>query len=185
MGFSFSLFVQLRQNELSFILLSSGFRTQYEDYFIGRLESPCHYCEDLYVNRKDENCSTLEETPINIINPKDGKMLGIDYEDDDIDAGDDDLIVKKPMYTGELTWFYKPTCDGKVTLTNELTESSLNVTYDVNLKTIMNEDGLFALNSKKGFKWVSEIKYLKPELVTPWKRYQWDIVRLPASRAQF
>ena len=56
------------------------FRTQYENYFIGRLESPCFYCEDVYVNREDESCFNLEETWLTISNPKDGKMLGIDYE---------------------------------------------------------------------------------------------------------
>ena len=55
-------------------------RTQYEDYFIGRLESPCFYCEDVYVNREDESCYYLEETSLTISNPKDGKMLAIDYD---------------------------------------------------------------------------------------------------------
>merc|ERR1712029_604369 len=67
-----------------------------------------------------------------------------------------------------------------VTLNNGA-ENSLNVYYDPNLKTIMNEDGLFALNSIKGFKWVSEIKFLKAEPGTPWKRYQWDVSRALTS----
>ena len=58
----------------------------------------------------------------------------------------------KPTYSTEMTWTYKPTCDGKVTLINNIDApfNVLNVTYDANLKTIMNKDGLFALNSKKG-----------------------------------
>ena len=58
----------------------------------------------------------------------------------------------KPTYSTEMTWTYKPTCDGKVTLINNIGApfNVLNVTYDANLKTIMNKDGLFALNSKKG-----------------------------------
>ena len=63
-----------------------------------------------------------------------------------------DLATMKPTYSIEMTWTYKPTCDGKVTLINNIDAPFhvLNVTYDANLKTIMNEDGLFALNSKKG-----------------------------------
>merc|ERR1712029_1065311 len=122
-----------------------------------------------------------EETSLTISNLKDGKMLALAIEDGA------DLATMKPTYSTEMTWTYKPTCDGKVTLINNIDAPFhvLNVTYDANLKTIMNEDGLFAFNSKKGFKWASEVKFLKPELVTPWKRYQWDIVRLPAARAQF
>ena len=64
----------------------------------------------------------------------------------------DDLEMMEPTLDLEMTWTYKPTCDGKVTLINNIGAPGnvLNVTYDANLKTMMNEDGLFALNSKKG-----------------------------------
>merc|ERR1712098_114507 len=166
-----------------------------EDYFISRLESPCSYCEDdLHSSYQEEEmfCCNLEETWITISNPKDGKMLGIETvclnkEISQLgERSDLDLVfleMMEPTLDLEMTWTYKPTCDGKVTLINNIGAPGnvLNVTYDANLKTMMNEDRLFALNSKKGFKWVSELKYLKAEPGTPWLRYQWDVLRVPMA----
>ena len=152
------------------------YRTYYEDYYISRLESPCYNCGATAMKRsnydstyEEESCPTLENTPISIINPYDGKMLGVDA------AGS--LSVEQPSSSINLAWTYKTSCYG-VTLTNQNDNNEFNVYYDPTLKTLMNEDGLFALNSKKGLKWVSEIKFLKAEPGTPWKRFQWDPVRI-------
>merc|ERR1712111_60065 len=149
------------------------YRTYYEDYFIGRLESPCYNCGSTAMKRSfgEENCSSLENTPINIFNLKDGKMLGINSEGN--------LTVEQASFAIDLIWTYKTSCYG-VTLTNQNPDNievDINIYYDPTLKTIMNEEGQFALNSRKGFKWVSEIKFLKAEPGTPWLRYQWDPVR--------
>merc|ERR1719187_2863967 len=59
------------------------YRTYYEDYFISRLESPCYNCGSTAMKRSlerafgEEDCSSLENTPINIFNLKDGKMFGL------------------------------------------------------------------------------------------------------------
>jgi len=150
---------------------SIDYRMYYEDYYISRLESPC-YCDDVTAMRAtlEEDCSSLENAPIIITNPKDGKMLAF---------GQDGLTVVEGEAEASIQWTYQPSCYGGVTLNNG--DNSINIYYDPNLKTIMNEDGLFALNSIKGFKWVSEIKFLKAEPGTPWKRYQWDVSRVLTS----
>ena len=38
---------------------------------------------------------------------------------------------------------------------------------------------------QKGFKWASEVKFLEDDPGTPWKRYQWDIARVPVVRSSF
>ena len=63
-------------------------------------------------------------------------------------------------------------------LTNLETSETISLTYSQKEGTLMNEDGLFALNSRRGLKWVSEVKYLADQPQTPWKRYQWETKRV-------
>merc|ERR1712098_907003 len=131
------------------------FKLDHEDYFISRLESPWScYEED----------SPLEKIPINIINPKNGKVLEI--------SGDSGSFAVASANGGNSqSWTYKPSRDGGVLLTNIETSETTSFTYNQKEGTLMNEDGLYALNSKKGLKWVTEVKYLADQPQTPWKRY--------------
>ena len=138
------------------------FKIDHEDYYIGRLESPW-FCF--------EEDTTLEKIPVNIINPYNGKVLEINR-----DSGS--IAVAPANAENNQKWTYKPSCDGGVMLTNLETSETISLTYSQKEGTLMNEDGLFALNSRRGLKWVSEVKYLADQPQTPWKRYQWETKRV-------
>jgi len=138
------------------------FKIDHEDYYIGRLESPW-FCF--------EEDTTLEKIPVNIINPYNGKVLEINR-----DSGS--IAVAPANAESNQKWTYKPSCDGGVMLTNLETSETISLTYSQKEGTLMNEDGLFALNSRRGLKWVSEVKYLADQPQTPWKRYQWETKRV-------
>ena len=62
------------------------------------------------------------------------------------------LTVEQASFAIDLIWTYKTSCYG-VTLINQNPdniEAEVNIYYDPTLKTIMNEEGQFALNSRKG-----------------------------------
>merc|ERR1739841_280377 len=75
-----------------------SFRTAHEDYYISRLESPWA-C--------DEEGSTLETIPINIVNSKYGKMMGLNSD-----------IGASEVSSDNTLWTFRPSCDGGVELTN-------------------------------------------------------------------
>ena len=59
------------------------FKTAHEDYYISRLESPWA-C--------DEEGSTLETIPINIVNSKDGKLMGLNSDTGAAEVSSDNTL---------------------------------------------------------------------------------------------
>ena len=138
-----------------------SFKTAHEDYYISRLESPWA-C--------DEEGSSLETIPINIVNSKDGKLMGLNSDTGAAEVSSDNIL-----------WTFRPSCDGVVELTNLGTGAILTTwIHDPEKMTFMDQEtGKFAISTKrKGLKWM-DIQYLVdwPWSNTPWGRYRWEIKR--------
>ena len=138
-----------------------SFKTAHEDYYISRLESPWA-C--------DEEGSSLETIPINIVNSKDGKLMGLNSDTGAAEVSSDNIL-----------WTFRPSCDGGVELTNIGTGGILTTwTHDPEKMTFMDKKtGKFAISTKKkGLKWM-DIQYLVdwPWSNTPWERYRWEMKR--------
>merc|ERR1712083_1254627 len=79
------------------------------------------------------------------------------------------------------TWQVAPLCNGKVKVFNVGTGNTMSFGpwfYDSETKLLKSDTGRWAMNKKrKGLRLEAKVKYLK-NTTTPWKRFQWNIVKV-------
>ena len=100
---------------------------------------------------------------------------------------DDDCVFFQKRDTNSLsasslqTWQVAPLCNGKVKVINVGTGNTMSFgpwLYDSETKLLKSDTGRWAMNKKrKGLRLEAKVKYLK-NTTTPWKRFQWNIVKV-------